>query len=125
MKEIDIGILSKLSGLSTATIRFYESKGLIKSIGRKGLRRQYSEHILLTVKLIKFLREGGLSIAEIQEIFISDQRIQINRVKVDEKIKDIKVKIKHLIEMQNILQHIEQCPFEDHLLCPDFRKLIF
>ncbi|OTG86779.1 hypothetical protein B9T31_07255 [Acinetobacter sp. ANC 4558] len=124
MQEIDIGVLSKLSGLSTATIRFYESKGLIKSMGRKGLRRQYSEHILPTVKLIKFLREGGLSIAEIEKIFISNHRIQVNRREISEKIHDIELKINHLLEMKSILQHMEHCPFEDHLRCPDFIKII-
>ena len=44
MQEIDIGVLSLQTEVSTATIRFYESKGLIKSIGRKGLRRQYPTH---------------------------------------------------------------------------------
>ncbi len=38
---LDIGTLAKRSGLPTSTLRFYEEKGLIKSVGRNGLRRLF------------------------------------------------------------------------------------
>ena len=125
MQEIDIGALSKLSGLSTATIRFYESKNLIKSIGRKGLRRQYLEQTLTTLKLIKFLRKGGVSIAEIQKIFLVNQKISINRESLKDKIINIELQIQYLTDLHRVLQHIETCPFEDHISCPDFNALIW
>ena len=39
MYSIDISKLSKKTGLPASTIRFYEEKNLIKSIGRSGLKR--------------------------------------------------------------------------------------
>lgn len=36
MKMIDIGRVAELTGLTTATIRYYESKGLITPAGAQG-----------------------------------------------------------------------------------------
>lgn len=94
MQEIDIGILSLQTDVSTATIRFYESKGLIKSIGRKGLRRQYSEHTVETLLLIKLLKKSGLSLSEIGEVFIYHGKINIDRSLIDEKIEQIEKKLR-------------------------------
>ncbi|TOP26314.1 MerR family transcriptional regulator, partial [Vibrio parahaemolyticus] len=40
--RMDIAEVVKKSGLPTSTLRYYEQLGLIRSIGRNGLRRQYS-----------------------------------------------------------------------------------
>lgn len=52
MKLVDIGVLSKTSGVPTSTLRYYEELGLLQSVGRNGLRRQYSEDALLQLALI-------------------------------------------------------------------------
>lgn len=124
MREIDIGALSIKTQISAATIRFYESKGLIKSIGRKGLRRQYPEHTIQTIFFIKILKNGGLSLSEISKIFIGDSKIDINRSLIDEKSSQIEGKIRNLENLLTILQHIKSCPYEDHLTCPDFIKML-
>lgn len=49
---MDIGEVSKKAKVTTATLRFYEEKGLIKSIGRQGLRRQYGKQVLDQLALI-------------------------------------------------------------------------
>lgn len=124
MQEIDIGALSLRVGVSTATIRFYESKGLIKSIGRKGLRRQYPMQTIQTISLIKILKNGGLSLREINEIFIYDSKINVNRSLIDEKTDQIEKKISNLKSLLVILQHIKSCPYEEHLSCPDFIRML-
>lgn len=124
MLEIDIGVLSKQTGLSTAAIRFYESKGLIKSIGRKGLRRQYSKQVLQTISLIKILKTGGLSLTEIEKIFLHERKIKVNRELIDEKYNEIEEKINNLKNLLVILQHVKSCPYPDHLSCPDFLDML-
>lgn len=124
MQEIDIGELSSEVGISTAAIRFYESKGLIKSIGRKGLRRQYSRHVIQTILLIKILKNGGLSLREIEEIFLDNNKININRGLIDSKVIEIEEKVRNLKNLLQILQHVKSCPYKEHLLCPDFIKMI-
>lgn len=39
---MDIAEVSRRSGLPASALRFYEDKGLIRSIGRRGLRRLFS-----------------------------------------------------------------------------------
>ena len=43
---MDIGEVAKKAKVAPSTLRFYEEKGLIKSIGRQGLRRQYAKQVL-------------------------------------------------------------------------------
>src|SRR5690242_5737449 len=40
MPELDIGDVARRAGLPVSTLRYYEEKGLIASVGRNGLRRQ-------------------------------------------------------------------------------------
>lgn len=124
MKEIDIGHLAKLTRVSTATIRFYEKKGLIKPIGRKGLRRQYSEHATYVILLIKTLKSSGLTLESIHEIFINENKINIQRDKVKLARSEIKNTIDNLNQTLVLLEHFENCPYEYHLRCPEFLKAI-
>ncbi|MGB3146448.1 MAG: MerR family DNA-binding transcriptional regulator, partial [Paracoccaceae bacterium] len=41
MKILDIGELSEAARLPASALRYYEELGLIQSIGRHGLRRQF------------------------------------------------------------------------------------
>ena len=46
MRELDIGEVVKRSGVPASTLRYYEQLGLLQSLGRRGLRRQYDEQVL-------------------------------------------------------------------------------
>ena len=39
MSDLDIAEVAQRAGVTAATLRFYEEKGLIASVGRRGLRR--------------------------------------------------------------------------------------
>lgn len=66
-----IGELSKKSGLSRDTIRFYEKQGFIK-IGRRDRRvnnyKEYSEDVLKRLLLIKTAKSYGFTLNESAEI---------------------------------------------------------
>ena len=49
---MDINEVSKASGLPASTLRYYEQKGLIKSIGRRGLRRAFNPRVVQQLALI-------------------------------------------------------------------------
>ena len=49
---IDIGDLSKRPGLAPSTLRYYDERGLISSVGRRGLRRTFEESTLAKLTLI-------------------------------------------------------------------------
>ena len=65
MKEMDIGKVSRWSGLPASTLRYYEEKGLIRSIGRNGLKRVFSDSVIQRLALIALGREAGFSLDEI------------------------------------------------------------
>jgi MerR family copper efflux transcriptional regulator len=61
-----IGELAKLTNIPASTIRFYESKGLIKPcIDSTNGYRQYTREDLEQLKLIKFSQSLGFSLDEI------------------------------------------------------------
>jgi hypothetical protein len=39
LKRLDIAEVAQRSGVPASTLRYYEEKGLIASVGRRGLRR--------------------------------------------------------------------------------------
>ncbi len=71
-----IGQLSKASGFSKDTIRYYERIGLIV-LSRKARRdnnyKDYPEEVLGTLKSIKNLKELGFTLEEIREIIVRNQ----------------------------------------------------
>ncbi len=71
--KIDIGELSKATKLPVSTIRYYEEKELIKSVGRNGLRRLFNSNVLDELSLIMLGRSAGFSLSEIHEFFMTNE----------------------------------------------------
>ena len=59
---MDITEVALRSGLPASTLRFYEEKGLIASIGRQGLRRVFGPGVLGRLALIALGRAAGFSL---------------------------------------------------------------
>lgn len=65
-----IGELARMFGLTARTIRYYEELGLLEADNREGLEhRKYSERNAIRLKRIQQLKDYGLSLAEISELF--------------------------------------------------------
>ena len=48
---MDIAEVARRSGVAASTLRFYEEKGLIASIGRQGLRRRFDPAKMLELDI--------------------------------------------------------------------------
>jgi DNA-binding transcriptional MerR regulator len=69
-KTLSLKEMVKRSGATPRTIRFYEEVGLIRPVGRTpGGHRLYSERELEKLSFVADLRDAGLSIEEIKELF--------------------------------------------------------
>lgn len=121
---MDIAVVSKESGLAPSTLRYYEKIGLIRSIGRNGLRRQYSPNILNKLNIISLGRAAGLSLEEIASMFDVDDELAINRKLLTQKVEEIDEQIKRLAIVRDNLNHVANCPQPSHLECPSFQKLM-
>ncbi|MDC5705359.1 helix-turn-helix domain-containing protein [Vibrio europaeus] len=121
---MDIAVVSKESGLAPSTLRYYEKIGLIRSIGRNGLRRQYSPNVLNKLNIISLGRAAGLSLEEIASMFDVDDELAINRNLLTQKVEEIDEQIKRLAIVRDNLNHVANCPQPSHLECPSFQKLM-
>lgn len=121
---MDIGIVAKRSGLPASALRYYETKGLIASTGRQGLRRTYDPNVLERLALIALGRAAGFSLDEIAQMFGADGRPRIDRQKLLAKADDIDRTIRELQAMRDGLRHTAVCKAPSHLECPSFRRLL-
>jgi DNA-binding transcriptional MerR regulator len=122
MRELDIADVAKRTGLPVSTLRFYEEKGLIASIGRRGLRRQFDAGVLERLALIALTRTV-FSLDEIALMFTPDGP-RLDRKKLAAKAKELDATIKELTVMRDTLRHAAACPARTHMECPTFRRFL-
>ena len=120
---MDIGRVSKVTQLPVSTLRFYEEKGLIQSIGRNGLRRYFSPEVVDTLALISLGRNAGLSLDEIGTMLLP-QGLQIDRDLLLSKADELDKKIAEMTAMRDGLRHAAACKAPSHMECPKFRRLL-
>ncbi|PPD47483.1 MAG: MerR family transcriptional regulator [Methylobacter sp.] len=120
---MDIAEVAKASGLPASTLRFYEEKGLIQSIGRNGLRRLFNANVIERLALISLGRNAGFSLDEIGDMFRSEGP-DINRTLLLAKADELDSKIKELTAMRDGLRHAAACNAPNHFECPKFLRLL-
>ena len=121
---MDIAEVAKRSGVPASALRFYEAKGLIASVGRRGLRRVFATGVLERLALIALGRSAGFSLDEIARMFASDGRPQIDRRALVAKAEDLDKTIRKLCAMRDGLRHAAVCPAPSHMECPTFQRLL-
>jgi DNA-binding transcriptional MerR regulator len=124
VRDIDITEVAKRSGVPASALRFYEEKGLIASVGRRGLRRLFDPGVLERLALIALGRSAGFSLDEIARMFAPDGRPQIDRRVLAAKAKELDSTIRKLSAMRDGLRHAAVCPAPSHMECPTFRRLL-
>ncbi|MEV1081526.1 helix-turn-helix domain-containing protein [Streptomyces sp. NPDC050211] len=124
MTDLDIAEVAQRAGVPASTLRFYEEKGLIASVGRRGLRRQYDPGVLERLALIAMGRSAGFSLDEIAHMFAPDGRPRIDREMLAAKADELDRKIRELAVLRDSLRHAAACPAPSHMECPTFRRLL-
>ena len=121
---MDIAEVARRSGVPASTLRFYEEKGLLSSVGRQGLRRLFTPGVLERLALISLGRSAGFSLQEIARMFAPDGRPQIDRQVLAGKAQELDRTIRKLSAMRDGLRHAAVCPAPSHMECPTFRRLL-
>ncbi len=124
MGDLDIVEVARRSGLPASTLRFYEEKGLIKSVGRRGLRRLFDPAVLERLSLLALGSSAGFSLDEMKRMFRPNGLLEIDRKMLADKAGDLDRSIRRLIAMRDGLRHAAACPAPSHMECPKFRKLL-
>ena len=121
---MDITEVARRSGLPASTLRFYEEKRLIASIGRRGLCRVFDPGVLERLALIALGRAAGFSLDEIAVMFAPDGRPRIDRRMLEAKAEELDKTIRKLTDMRDGLRHAVACPARSHMECPKFRRIL-
>jgi DNA-binding transcriptional MerR regulator len=124
MVVLDIGEVAERSGVAPSTLRYYEEIGLISSLWRRGLRRQFDADVLLKLSLITMGKAAGFSLEEIAGMFGRDGRPDIPRDQLRVRADELQRQMAELRTLRDILRHVADCPAPSHLECPSFRKLM-
>ncbi|GGF94668.1 hypothetical protein GCM10010912_44560 [Paenibacillus albidus] len=108
------GELAKRTGISTATIRYYEDQGILPAPkrGENGYR-VYSEDYLVKIKFIRDTQSLGYSLKEIREalqMLGTDMVIEDLKSLVRNKIVEIEDKIQSLRTLQAMLSGLLETP---------------
>lgn len=128
-----IGQLARESGVSTETLRYYETLKLVEPVGRTSSGyRLYDSSSAARVAFIKRSKSLGFQLSEIQsllELHKSDDStaqhmLDLTEIKIDKAQKDIN----DLISMKKTLEDlVTECPGGDLSLkdCPIFNHFYF
>jgi DNA-binding transcriptional MerR regulator len=124
MKNLVIGEVAQRSGVTASTLRYYEEKGLISSIGRSGLRRIFDARVLERLALITVGRAAGFSLDDIARMFTPDGRTRIDPQMLAAKAQELDATIQRLSAMRDGLRHAAACRAPSHMECPKFRRIL-
>jgi DNA-binding transcriptional MerR regulator len=121
---MDISQVARRTGVPASALRYYEKKGLIRSVGRAGLRRTFAANVFDQLALIALGQSAGLSLDEIRSMLSPKGGPKIDRALLAAKADEIDATIVHLRAVSRGLRHAAACPAPSHAQCPTFQKLL-
>jgi DNA-binding transcriptional MerR regulator len=124
VRNLDIAEVAQRSGLPASTLRYYEQKGLIVSLGRRGLRRLFDQRVLERLALISLGRAAGFSLEEMAGMFTPEGKPRIDKNLLAAKADELDRTIRRLSAIREGLRHAAQCRAPSHMECPTFRRIL-
>ncbi|MCQ9379327.1 helix-turn-helix domain-containing protein [Methyloversatilis sp. XJ19-49] len=121
---MDISEVARKSGVAASALRYYERKGLIRSLERDGARRKFSPAVLDQLALIALGRAAGFSLDEIRVMFTPGGEPNIDRALLSSKADELERMVRRLKAMIEGLRHAAACPATSHAECPSFQRLL-
>lgn len=121
---LDISDVARRSGQPASTLRYYEDRGLIESVGRRGLKRLFEPSVLERLALITLGRAAGFSLDEIGDMLRTGNGKHADRAKLSEKADELDALIMRLTALRDGLRHAAVCPAPSHMECPKFRRFV-
>jgi len=124
MKDLDINEVARRTGLPASALRHYEEKGLIVSVGRRGLRRLFDPSVIQRLALVAMGRAAGFSLEEMARMFAAPGKPRIDKKLLAAKAEEIDATIRHLTRMRDGLRHAAICRAPSHMECPTFQRIL-
>jgi DNA-binding transcriptional MerR regulator len=117
---MDIGKVRAATGMTASTLHHYEQIGLIESIGRVGLRRQYDGDIVDRLAVIALCQRSGFNLAEIRGLMLRTDPTAWRDL-VATKMEELDLQIARLRTARTGLEHALSCPNDDIMRCEHFQ----
>ena len=122
---IPIGELARRTGVATSALRYYERVGLLSPAERFGRRRQYTASSAERVALIHLYQDAGFTLAEIGRLLAARRpgRRTWSRL-AEHKLAELDTRIADAQRAKALIEHALECPHDDLLTCPNFRRAL-
>ncbi len=124
MKLLDIGEVCEKAGIRPSALRYYEEIGLIASVTRNGLRRQFAPDIITQLALISMGKSAGFSLEDIAGMFGPRGQPDLPRETLHQKADELDRQLAELKVMRDLVRHVADCPAPSHMECPTFQRLV-
>ncbi len=109
MSKYTTGEIAKLCGVSVRTVQYYDSRNiLVPSELSEGGRRLYSEDDLKRMRIICFLREAGVPINSIGELFAEEHPEKIISILLDQQEQELREEIAEGQKKLSIIENIKR-----------------
>ena len=115
MSKYTTGEIAKLCGVSVRTVQYYDTRSiLVPSELSEGGRRLYSEDDLKRMRIICFLREAGIPINSIGELFAEEHPEKVISILLDQQEQELRQEIaegqKKLSIVETIKRELKEIP---------------
>jgi DNA-binding transcriptional MerR regulator len=117
---LDIGDVAARSGLAASALRYYEHEGIIRSTGRKGLRRQFPREVLMTLAVVALCRRAGFTLDETRTVLATGGDAAWKTFAA-RKRDQLRAQAAHFGTMADQLDHALRCPSPNVFDCVHFR----
>ena len=121
---MDISDVARRSGVPASTLRFYEEKGLIASIGRRGLRRVFGPDVFERLGADRARSRRRFLAGRDRRHVRARRPAAIDRRMLTAKAEELDATIRQLQAMRDGLRHAAACRAPSHMQCPTFRRLL-
>lgn len=106
---IRIGDLSRITGLPVATLRYYESEGLIACLRTRSRYRMFSPGTIDVVRKIVHLKSLKLPLSEIRRILaVGEQPEEEHAFVTPEHSKELRQRLSHILERKSVWEEQER-----------------
>lgn len=122
MKELGIGEVVKRSAVPASTLRYYEEKGLIRSIGRRGLSRVFNADVLDRLAVITLAQSLTFSLDEIAPMLGENGRVTLDRQQLTRKADELDRLLDKVSAVRDQLRRAAACPSASPDQCPSFQQ---
>lgn len=120
MSKYTTGEIAKLCGVSVRTVQYYDTRNILTpSELSEGGRRLYSDEDLKKMKIICFLREVGISLNGIGELFAGENTESVISILLEEQeqilrdeLNERKIKLDKLMQIKSELKEIDNFSIE-------------